>query len=71
MASKRGIRRKQCDGKVKHKTQQDGMIAISKLHRHRGYQGLMHCYRCSFCGQWHIGHVQKGGYRNRGPHAYR
>lgn len=58
MASKRRLRRRQCEGKVKHATAENAAIAIRKVHRAKGHQGQMHAYRCPFCGQFHVGHVQ-------------
>lgn len=57
MASKRGLRRKACGGKVRHKTAQDGLAAIAIIRRHKGYSGQMNVYRCEFCRAYHIGHT--------------
>lgn len=57
MASKRCLRRKSCEGKVRHPTKEGAIISLKKLTKSRGHQGYMHAYRCNFCGQWHIGHV--------------
>lgn len=53
MASKRRIRRKKCDGKVKYKSQDEANKAKGKI-----YFTLEHpvrAYRCSFCKYFHLG----------------
>ena len=48
-------RRKECDGKVKHATREKAvshLIFLKKEGRAR-----MHVYKCSFCKQWHVGHI--------------
>ena len=60
MASKRGIRRRMCNGKKQYRTQQD---AINTLHAEIAYHRIdksMNVYHCRFCGQWHIGGVPLG-----------
>lgn len=62
MASKRRIRRKSCDGKIRYDTADAASKGRSSLNRAKGYQGFMNVYRCSFCGGYHIGHaVDKRG----------
>lgn len=56
MSSKRAIRRKSCDGKVRHADSAAAAHAIYLLNRTNGYQGPMNAYRCRFCGGYHIGH---------------
>lgn len=60
MASKRRLRRRQCEGKVRHKTKADAWAAIRTMHRKHGYCGNLQPYPCKFCGGWHVGH-RKGG----------
>lgn len=60
MASKRRLRRKQCEGKIKHETAQKAQVAITSLIRNRGHQGQLHVYQCSFCGKYHTGHRRHG-----------
>jgi hypothetical protein len=57
MASKRRIRRKACEGKVRHATQAAAMTALKKLQRTKGRQGLLVAYRCKFCRGFHFGHA--------------
>lgn len=57
MASKRNLRRKSCEGKVRHQNKDGAIIAMKKLNKARGHQGQLHAYQCPFCGQWHIGHA--------------
>ena len=57
MSSKRAIRRRQCDGKKRHATAADAMLARATLNRSKGYQGRMNVYRCQFCRGYHIGHA--------------
>ena len=57
MASKRHLRRKQCDGKIKYP---DALTA----HRSAGVasdrsSGWISSYKCEFCGFYHIGHPPK------------
>ena len=76
MASKRRLRRKSCEGKAKHDTKDNAVVAIKVLVRNRGHQGQLHAYRCDFCGKWHVGH-QRGqngigsGYAARDFHVRR
>lgn len=57
MASKRAVRRKQCDGKVRHPTQAVAANARRALIKAKGWTGTINTYRCPFCGGWHIGHT--------------
>jgi len=55
MASKRHLRRKSCEGKVRHESQEDARVAIKRdfwnAHERVG------AYKCKFCGGWHVGHT--------------
>lgn len=53
MSSKRRLRRKMCEGKVRHATRDVAMGAVRKLARRDIYTVP---YLCRFCGGWHIGH---------------
>ena len=55
MASKRRLRRKQCEGKRRYATQAE---AQTQADRSRGVDGgqCIDPYLCDFCGGWHIGH---------------
>ena len=56
MASKRRIRRRSCQSKVRHATPDAAQGAIRRLHAQKGYQGRLDAYRCRFCGGFHVGH---------------
>lgn len=56
MASKRRIRRKQCQNKIRFATMneaQQHMIGMKKRTRSETYYSV---YGCSFCGGFHFGH---------------
>jgi len=59
MSSKRHLRRKACDGKVRHKTQQDAIYQIISLRKDNQNVKLLKPYRCKFCKKFHIGHKRK------------
>lgn len=62
MASKRGQRRKACEGKVRHETKD---AAASALRKNFG-RSSMHTYKCPHCGGFHVGHkMQKKRTRRR------
>ena len=50
MSSKRRLRRKACQGKIRHKTDGAAFYAASKTG-----DGCAH-YRCEFCSGYHVGH---------------
>jgi hypothetical protein len=56
MSSKRRLRRKACQGKIRHATEGVAWCAVRKL----GAPG-MHAYRCPHCGAWHVGHRRGAG----------
>jgi Zn finger protein HypA/HybF involved in hydrogenase expression len=55
MASKRAVRRKQCDGKVRHADHETAQTACWKVRQKWGDR--MFPYRCPHCGGYHIGHM--------------
>ena len=56
MASKRRLRRKECEGKRRYPTQGDA-FAAAKVARVRADGGqYIDAYQCEHCGGWHIGH---------------
>lgn len=62
MASKRRLRRKQCQNKVKYYALEDARRALSRaidlnLGTHR--DSPMGVYRCHYGGHYHIGHRSK------------
>ena len=61
MSSKRAIRRKACEGKIKHNSRNDAWAARRKLPFD---ESPMNIYKCKFCKKWHIGHRPEGNYGN-------
>lgn len=59
MASKRGVRRKSCEGKRRYESRQEARWWLSRYTAERGYAGHMNVYRCQFCGGWHMGHAKR------------
>lgn len=57
MASKRAIRRKACQGKVRHATLAAAPHHVALLIRTgRTRGGCVVAYSCTFCGGFHVGH---------------
>lgn len=57
MSSKRHVRRKQCEAKLRHPTEALASVALRKLKRRTDFNGgLMGVYHCRFCKGWHVGH---------------
>ena len=56
MASKRRIRRRSCEGKIRHKSKEAAFLHIRGL-RNDGKDTNKQChfYRCKFCKGWHVG----------------
>jgi hypothetical protein len=50
MSSRRALRRKSCEGKIRHSTIGAAWIAAGKT------GGKVRPYRCKFCGDYHCGH---------------
>lgn len=57
MASKRAQRRRQCNGKRRHASYDNALIAVRKLRQQHGHVGQVSPYHCKHCGAWHIGHT--------------
>lgn len=55
MASKRRLRRKSCDRKVRHETEEAAWHATRATRKKTNSTGLRP-YRCSNCSGWHVGH---------------
>ena len=49
MASKRHIRRRSCESKVVHQSEQDAIVHARRL------GSFCVPYHCSFCNKWHVG----------------
>lgn len=56
MASKRGVRRKACDGKIRHTDKRNSLKHLISLKKEGGVN--LNAYRCKFCKGWHIGHYR-------------
>lgn len=55
MASKRRLRRKACEGKVRYKSSKSAHNEAMRRSRMTGHR--LNSYRCEFCGGHHIGHM--------------
>lgn len=53
MSSKRRLRRRSCEGKVRHVSQKAALVQVGIIARHGG---RVVPYHCPFCGGWHVGH---------------
>jgi hypothetical protein len=56
MTSKRAIRRKECDGKIRHVTSDDGKAAVKRMRIASKAEGRLDVYKCQFCNGYHVGH---------------
>jgi hypothetical protein len=54
MSSKRRIRRKQCTGKIRHRSLGGAIAAAKSLRRAKGE--IVSAYSCRFCKGYHVGH---------------
>jgi hypothetical protein len=54
MASKRHLRRKQCEGKRAFALEADARAHA--IHRSRVSRSYIVAYHCRFCHLWHVGH---------------
>ena len=54
MASKRKVRRKSCEGKIRYDSIPSAMAGMKKT----SSCGL-NVYKCKFCGKFHVGHICK------------
>ena len=61
MASKRRIRRKACEGKIRYENQKDAELARNHVFykNPKIHHSFLNVYRCKFCGFYHIGHLNK------------
>ena len=55
MASKRNIRRKSCEGKIRYISVEAALHQILFLHK-KSYTGRLNAYHCKFCSGVHVGH---------------
>lgn len=56
MSSKRGVRRKACEGKIKYP---DSASAKKVIWYMKHKDGWLNVYKCKFCHCYHIGHAPK------------
>lgn len=59
MASKRRIRRKQCEGKKRYLNREDCTFAMFKVNKKNQSWHRLNTYKCKFCKGWHFGHTPK------------
>jgi hypothetical protein len=57
MASKRHLRRRQCESKKKYKNEKEVKTALVALIKGTGYSGGY--YKCHFCKNYHIGRMPR------------
>lgn len=61
MSSKRGRRRKACQGKVRHETKEAALKALVKTVT----DDPIRAYLCHHCKGWHVGHPPRRQRRRR------
>lgn len=54
MASKRHLRHKACDGKIRYEQRETAEQAAQSLAQYK--HQWINAYHCRFCKGWHIGH---------------
>lgn len=59
MSSRRAIKRRACDGKVRYPSQRAAQAAIGRLRRNTGATGWFSAYKCDRCGMFHFGHAPR------------
>jgi hypothetical protein len=57
MASKRGLRRKMCTGKVAYVSCDDAKVALRAIRRFHVTDEWQIPYHCRWGGRWHNGHA--------------
>lgn len=60
MASKRRLRRKSCEGKVRHLTMAGAQIQARLARRNTGES--IGAYKCKHCKGYHVGHALRSGF---------
>jgi hypothetical protein len=68
MSSKRSLRRRGCEGKVRHETITDAYAAQSG--HARTFGETLGVYWCTFCRGWHLGHTQQKRTRSNFKEAF-
>ena len=56
MASKRRVRRRACEGKVRHPDEERAVAHCERLERQSSV--AYHAYHCRLCGCWHVGRMR-------------
>ena len=56
MASKRRLRRRQCERKQAYSKDQAFRIAVKLRNGQAPGRRAVDAYQCPLCGQWHVGH---------------
>ena len=58
MSSKRAVRRRQCEGKVRFASREEAWWRVRPTLRASivGHSRHLAPYSCRFCGGWHLGH---------------
>ena len=60
MSSKRRLRRRSCERKVRYESQVAAWAGVRRTQRHSEFHKPMSPYRCKFCGGWHFGTKGRG-----------
>jgi hypothetical protein len=63
MSSRRALRRKSCEGKIRHETLGAAWIAARKT------DGGVRPYKCKWCSMFHVGHEPGKQKRRRTVHG--
>lgn len=61
MASKRRLRRRSCERKVRHESASGAWIARKHTTADKQERALLDVYACRFCKGWHVGHRKGSG----------
>ena len=48
-----GLEQAMCVGKIRYKTRAKARLALRIIRT--GKYGILHCYQCDFCHNWHLG----------------
>jgi hypothetical protein len=56
VASKRAVRRRACEGKIRYGSAAEALERRAALH---GGKSQLGAYRCRFCGGFHLGHAPR------------
>lgn len=56
MSSKRAVRRRACDGKIRHVNERGAVLHAIELRKKDNADRYLNIYKCKFCSGWHVGH---------------